>query len=125
MRYLDEENGFIQYKHDTKNINSLPSNKITSLIQDMDGNYWFTSYGNGLSKLDKQGKFTHFNTKTELSIPNKHLISIHLGDKNTLWIGTDDGVFSFNTQTFKTELFNTKKGLIANTKVDPLVETII
>ncbi|WP_254304014.1 two-component regulator propeller domain-containing protein [Shewanella sp. VB17] len=114
VRYLDDEKEFIQYKHDKKNLNSLPSNEITNLVQDMDGNYWFTSYDNGLSKLDKQGKFTHFNTQTESAIPNKHLMSIHLGDKNTLWISTNDGIFSFNTQTFKTELFNTKKGLIGN-----------
>lgn len=113
-QFLNEEQGFIQYKHIKGDINSLPSNEITDLIQDVEGNYWFTSYDNGLSRLDKQGQFTHFNTQTESSIPNKHLMSVHLGDNHILWISTNDGVFSFNTQSYEIELFNTETGLIGN-----------
>ena len=113
-QFLSEDLGFIQYKHIKGNLNSLQSNEITDLVQDLKGNYWFTSYDNGLSKLNKQGVFTHFNTQTEPSIPNKHLMSVHLGDNDILWVSTNDGVFSFNTQSHETELFNTETGLIGN-----------
>lgn len=113
-KYIDEEQGFIQYKHIKGELNSIASNEITSLIQDKEGNYWFTSYDNGLSKLDNQGLFTHFSTHTALPIPNKHLMSVHLGDGNTLWFGTNDGVFSLNTQTFETQLFKKENGLVGN-----------
>lgn len=113
-KYIDEEQGFIQYKHIKDDVNSLPSNEITKLVQDIEGNYWFTSYDNGLSKLDSQGQFTHFNTQTESPIPSQHLMSIHLGDNNTLWVSSNDGVFSFNSQSYETKLFNTEAGLIGN-----------
>ncbi|WP_065188045.1 two-component regulator propeller domain-containing protein [Shewanella woodyi] len=113
-RYIDEEQGFIQYKHDRNDPNSLSSNEITNLVQDSEGNFWFTSYDKGLSRLDKQGKFTHFNTQTESSIPNKHLMSIHQGGGDNLWISTNDGIFSFNTKSYETKLFSTDNGLIGN-----------
>ncbi|GGJ02895.1 hypothetical protein GCM10007978_45550 [Shewanella hanedai] len=113
-KYIDEEQGFIQYHHIKGDLNSLPSNQITDMIQDNQGNYWFASYDNGMTKLDLQGKFTHFNTQTKSPIPSQHLMSIQLGDNNTIWISSNDGVFSFDTQSYETELFNTETGLIGN-----------
>ncbi|WP_231847733.1 two-component regulator propeller domain-containing protein [Shewanella violacea] len=114
-KYIDEEQGFIQFKHKRDEVNSLASNEINAVIQDKANNYWFASYTSGLSKLSPDGTFTHFSTDTEFPIPSRHLFSLFESDTGQLWMGSTEGIISFDPITYKSQIFNTDNGLIGNT----------
>ena len=113
-KYISEARGFSHFRHDKNNADSLASNEITNLIQDKEGNYWFTSYNAGLTRLSVDGTFTRFNTDTLTGFPDDQLMSVFMGKNDTLWLGSSNGIFSFNSRTHDTQLFNTDKGLIGN-----------
>ncbi|WP_256717840.1 two-component regulator propeller domain-containing protein [Shewanella sp. UCD-KL12] len=113
-RYISEQKGFTHYQHDKNNPNTISSNNIRNIIQDREGNFWLASYNGGLNRLSPDGTFTHFSTDTKHKLPSKHLLALFEGENDTLWIGSTDGVFSFNTKTFESQNFNTNNGLIGN-----------
>ncbi len=113
-KYISEARGFTHFRHDKNDANSLASNEVTNLTQDKEGNYWFTSYDAGLTRLSVDGAFTHFNTDTLAGFPDDQLMSVFMGENDILWIGSSNGIFSFNPRTHDTQLFNTDKGLIGN-----------
>ncbi|AQS39308.1 putative periplasmic ligand-binding sensor domain [Shewanella psychrophila] len=114
-KYIDEDRGFIQYKHNRNDANSLASDEVNAVLQDKENNYWFASYTAGLSKLSPEGIFTHFSTDTEIPIPSRHLLTLFESDMGLLWVGSTEGVFSFDPITHKSQVFNTDNGLIGNT----------
>ncbi|MPY22680.1 histidine kinase [Shewanella psychropiezotolerans] len=114
-KYIDEEHGFTQYKHKRDDANSIASNEVNAVIQDKANNYWFASYTAGLSKLSPEGKFTHFSTDTESPIPNRHLLALFESDTGLLWLGSTEGVFSFDPITYESQVFNMDNGLIGDT----------
>ncbi len=113
-KYISEARGFTHLQHDKNDANSLASNEITNLTQDKQGNYWFTSYNAGLTRLSVDGTFTRFNTDTQAGFPDDQLMSVFIGENDTLWLGSSNGVFSFNPNTYDTQHFNADNGLIGS-----------
>ena len=75
----------------------LPSNRITSVIEDDLGNLWFGT-GAGVSRFD--GKiFTNFSEKDGLC--SDMVSNLFIDKKGNFWIGTWDGVCKFNGTRFK------------------------
>ncbi len=76
--------------------NGLPSNFISSIIEDTNGNIWFGT-NSGLSK---------YNGKTFINYTEKHglfdntIRNILIDSKENLWIGTSNGVCLFDGVTF-------------------------
>ena len=75
----------------------LPSNRITNIIGDKDGNLWFGT-GAGISKFD--GKtFTNYSEKDGLC---SDMISyLFIDSKGNFWIGTWGGVCKFDGTQFE------------------------
>ena len=86
----------------------LPSQGITSVMEDRDGVLWMASRV-GLVRL-KDGKFTTFTAADGLP---SILISSLLQDRNgDLWIGTSDGLVEYREGRFTT--YTTKDGMASN-----------
>ncbi len=75
--------------------NSISSNMITAITEDMHGNIWAATFGKGLCKLDPQtDTFTHY----QQELPEKHRlksndISCFYIDGNTIWVGNWLGIY--------------------------------
>jgi ligand-binding sensor domain-containing protein len=51
---------FTRYRHDAHNFDSLSSDSVIGLAVEEDGDLWIGSWGGGLSKLDPEGHFSHW-----------------------------------------------------------------
>ena len=111
---------FYHFKHETYNQNSISSNGIFSIYQDIWGDIWVGTDGAGLNKLivrnnfleqkllpseyddfkDEDVKFLHFKQDPNdiLSLSENRVWSI-LGDRSgILWIGTNAGLNKLDVQ---------------------------
>ncbi|WP_394132428.1 EAL domain-containing protein [Shewanella maritima] len=88
------------FLHDINSqVNSISGNFITDIIQTPDGSLWIGTYNNGLNKLDlTTGEFTHF--KQEQGLNDLHVSDLAvIGD--TLWIGTQSGLYILSLKSGK------------------------
>lgn len=87
-----------QFRH--YNIeNGVPSNGISSILQDQKGYIWLGTE-NGLSRFD--GNQFIFYQKSNPLYPNLHASSINAiceTNTNELWLGTENGVYIYNQIT--------------------------
>jgi len=89
----------------------LCNNLIRKIFQDRDGNFWFASYGSGISKFDGTN-FTNYSTKEGLSSDN--ILSIAQDANGNMWFGTDGGgAMSFDGKNFC--WYTKKQGFNSNT----------
>ncbi|HTY09166.1 MAG TPA: two-component regulator propeller domain-containing protein, partial [Candidatus Edwardsbacteria bacterium] len=64
---------------------------IISIAKDHDGALWLGSYYNDLTRCDEAaGTWSHFGT--EAGLPNVNIRSIAVGDDNSLWLATAQGL---------------------------------
>lgn len=60
--------------------------RVVSFLEDMDGSFWFGSFGSGLQH------YSNLNSKTENALGNSNAGSIIQTQDSTLWIGTNAGL---------------------------------
>jgi len=62
LNRFDRASGkFTRYFHDANDSNSITNNKVRAIYEDIKGNLWVGSAGNGLQIMDRTtGKFTHY-----------------------------------------------------------------
>jgi signal transduction histidine kinase/ligand-binding sensor domain-containing protein len=96
------------YHNDTKN--SLSSNFVYCINEDLEGNLWFGTFNSGIDKYDrKTGLFTNYSTKDGL--PGNQIFSILVDNSNNLWLATDNGLVKFQYKTNEIEKYGTIDGL--------------
>lgn len=88
------------FQHDPQDPTSLPSNGVTDIMQDRDGEIWITTYRGGLSK--KIGE--HFQTyRSEPSNPrslsSNSVMQVHQSDSGAFWLATEAGLNRFDKQS--------------------------
>ena len=87
-------NLFIHSPNDPK---SISESYVSDIIQDAHGYIWVGTFSQGINRLDlKTGAFERFGVEQGLSDPRVTKLNI-VG--NTLWIGTQGGLFSLSTRT--------------------------
>ncbi|ABL99200.1 two-component regulator propeller domain-containing protein [Shewanella amazonensis] len=99
---------------DRSNSNLLPEDQVTGMAQSSDGTLWIATYGGGLAMLNTQGQYRHFNTDSTPALPSNHLFSIFMEDNGKLWLASDNGVISLDTQTMAVDRIDKSKGLIGD-----------
>jgi ligand-binding sensor domain-containing protein/serine phosphatase RsbU (regulator of sigma subunit) len=68
----------------------FPFFNYTCMTQDLQGNYWFGSYNQGIVKFNvKDSIFTKFNTSHGLK--SDFIVSLMAGEQNTVWVATWQG----------------------------------
>jgi GAF domain-containing protein/ligand-binding sensor domain-containing protein/two-component sensor histidine kinase len=86
--------GFVVYKHNPEDPNTLSGDFIWSLHEDRSGALWIGTNGAGLNKLDLgTGRFTHYqhDPADSNSLSSDVVVSIHEDEDGMLWLGTLDG----------------------------------
>jgi ligand-binding sensor domain-containing protein/signal transduction histidine kinase len=105
---------FYTLGHKNADLQSLPVDEISQVLEDDLGQLWVSTYGGGLVRISLDGEMKRYSTDTQTAIPSKYLFSMFQTDAETLWIASSDGVFSFNTQNGAVRLFDKDKGLVGN-----------
>ncbi len=86
----------------------LANNNVRSILEDKQGNLWFSTGGRGVSRYD--GK-AFINFTTDQGLTSNYLRSIVEDKKGNLWFGAwNGGVSCFDKKTFTT--YNVNQGLI-------------
>jgi len=118
---------FTVFRHDPKDSRSLPTNDVTVLFEDKDGNIWVGTSGGGLSLYDPNTEsFTTFisakNDGKTLSSPD--INSIFQDSKNNIWVGTYSGLdlFDQKTKTFKRFFYTKNRDDIATHHIFSIAE---
>jgi signal transduction histidine kinase/ligand-binding sensor domain-containing protein/CheY-like chemotaxis protein/AraC-like DNA-binding protein len=94
---------FTIFKHSSNDKHSISDNFVSTVIEDFSGNLWIGTQGGGLNKYDPVlERFTSFYAIKDdsKSLPSNfifHHKSMLLDKDSVLWIGTDNGLCSFNT----------------------------
>lgn len=82
--YDKEKYGFVHYKFNSFEKNSLSHTNVSGFEENKDGDFWITTDGGGLNHFNrKTGVFTHY---VDLFTNNK-LLSIAQDKKENLWLG--------------------------------------
>ncbi len=101
LQHVDSSTGAVQrYVHDAKNPASVGANDINALALDGAGGLWVATWPGGIDYLPKGEKvFRHFRVDTAESPDDKLNIvrALHYGKDGTLWIGTEQGVVTWDS----------------------------
>ncbi|MBN1371392.1 MAG: hypothetical protein JW987_05475 [Anaerolineaceae bacterium] len=82
---------FVQFIHQTKNVNSISANFVHSLFLSQDQILWVGTYGGGLSFYDPlANKFEHFSSDPEKlnGLSNNLVFSVSPGADGAIWLAT-------------------------------------
>ncbi len=98
--YDHTNNEWKTYIHDNKTSKGISSNRIMSLLGDEKGKLWIGYQEEGLSILDlKTGEFTHYNSKSKVSLPGNTIWNIYKDNSEKFWLATrNDGLIQFDPQ---------------------------
>jgi ligand-binding sensor domain-containing protein/signal transduction histidine kinase/CheY-like chemotaxis protein len=77
----------------------LPQSTILAITQTNDGYMWFATY-KGLLRFDGV-RFTVFDQKYDKDLKTNNIHSLYEDQNNTLWIGTNQGLFYFKDGDFQ------------------------
>jgi len=93
---------------------TIGSNRISTIIEDINGDLWIGTY-NGLYLFDRvQGLFIRFDHYTGLSFPSVIFLSIFPDKDGKLWVGLPGGLFELQFVNDKLKILNSyssKNGL--------------
>ena len=88
---------FNLFIHSPNDPQSISESYISDIIQDAQGYLWIGTFSQGINRLNlKTGTFERIGIEQGLTDPRVTKLNI-VG--NTLWIGTQSGLFSFSTRT--------------------------
>ncbi len=101
-----------QFTHNKSNTKSLSSNFVTSIVRLPNDDLWIGTEGGGICKVlnpNTDPTFISFTEKNGLS--NNVVKNILYDDNHNLWISTNIGLNSFNTQKKEFRKFSSSDGL--------------
>ena len=100
------------YEHNSE-ILSVSSNYITSIYHSKENVYWMGTFGTGLIKWKPNTKEAVLFNKSN-GLPNDVIYGVLIDKKNTLWLSTNEGLCSFNAESYKIRNFTEDDGLMSN-----------
>lgn len=102
--WFGTRNGLVRYIRETNNFqtfqpqaDSTPgNNEVLSIFEDSEGDLWIGTWSGGLFKLDRKSQLfiNYFDAESERYITK--IRAIYENEKNSLLIGSDDGLYLFN-----------------------------
>ena len=92
----------------------LPNDKVLTLLEDRKGNIWAGTLGGGLGLFNrKTSEFISYSEKEGLN--NNNVYKILEDNNGLLWISTNKGLSSFDTDSKKINNYNHHNGIQNNT----------
>jgi len=124
--WIGTDTGLLKYDPESKKYtylndqnSNLSHNTVRSIYMDLHGDLWVGTFDK-LNRLRKGSpKFESYNLKGNYkpSLKNNMILDIHpfsKSDDSILWIGSETGLFSFNTLTGNFTHFNEKNSNLSN-----------
>ncbi|MBN2521477.1 MAG: hypothetical protein JXB17_13265, partial [Bacteroidales bacterium] len=99
---------FNHYKHNPQDAKSIGNNSIHSILEDIQGNIWIGTYGNGINMCQLGVDYFSYFRNISNNLNNK-FVNVIFDDNKYLWIGTEGGV----------NLYEKKTGILHNFTYDP------
>lgn len=84
---------FKVYRHKLEDSNSISGNYIQCINEDVEGNLWVGTIGNGLNKWSRDlEKFTCYSSKldSECELPEDNVYGLSFDVDSALWVKTDN-----------------------------------
>jgi len=78
----------------TTTNSALPSNSISDISLDMNGNLWIACFDGGLTQLTKDGVWTNY-TSENSALESDSLEQVAVDADNNIWASTQDGGITF------------------------------
>lgn len=111
LNYFDiETQTFRHYQHDPSDSNSLASNRIFSIYEDVRSRLWIGTQGGGISILSPDRK-TFKNLTINNGLPSHTIASIIADNHGYIWVSTDDGLARIHPDSFEIQLVKKSTGL--------------
>ncbi len=112
--YNTKKNIFKSYKLDPNRPNGIPSNRIMSLLT-IDHTVWIGFQNNGLSILDKAGRFKNFNSNSSPALPAETIWCMLQDSNKRVWLGTREaGLIQFDPEKGVIHQYNGDSSPILN-----------
>jgi ligand-binding sensor domain-containing protein len=92
----------------SRKINEERSNYVTAFMEDQNGDYWLGTWYSGIYIFDHEWQFKkHLDLKQILGdSPNSNQVQSILNENGkNIWIGTENGLASYNTELSKWSVF--------------------
>ncbi|OQX96882.1 MAG: hypothetical protein B6I20_13840 [Bacteroidetes bacterium 4572_117] len=99
------------YKPD--DISHKNKNEFNSIIEDKNGDLWLGTNDGGLGKFDAGTKTFSWHS-TENGLENTRIYGLLNDNSGNIWMSTDNGIFKFNTTSFKSKKYTYHDGLQGN-----------
>jgi len=101
LRLDARSGGFVQYRHDDRDPDSLGANTVLCLERDRQGVLWVGTYSGGLNRLEAGGLFTRFqhDPTDPTSLSNSTVQTVLEDSAGTLWVGTNAGLNRLHRET--------------------------
>ena len=96
-----------RFYHDEKINYSIGSDFFWDILEENDGTLWFGGIS-GISKLEPSRQYYYLLTpKTSLPSSSQfhYITAVHQQNSSILWLGTDSGLYSFDTRSFDCRKF--------------------
>ncbi len=95
----------IKIYRSTYGINSISGDRILSINEDINGNLWIGTYGNGLNKFDKiRESFTYYLNNDESGYRINKIAVFKNGD---VWVCTNNGLAKYISESDNFKVFRT------------------
>jgi signal transduction histidine kinase/ligand-binding sensor domain-containing protein/DNA-binding NarL/FixJ family response regulator len=110
--FVYDGNGLKHFAH-TSDTTSISSNSVNMVTEDNNGVMWAISESGGLDRFNERtNNFSRFTEKLSLPETMKGIVA---DDQNTLWITSNEGVFSIDKERRYIKRFDASEGLQGNT----------
>ncbi|HVZ38707.1 MAG TPA: two-component regulator propeller domain-containing protein [Candidatus Kapabacteria bacterium] len=97
--------GFMVFRHDPLDSESLPWTSVMSITEDSDGNIWLASFGR-LCRLDRH---TYRFVRVSYGVGNSLVRAIQGDRSGNMWIGTMNGLVRYNTHSGRFAYFHANR----------------
>lgn len=112
-RYNPSNQSYKKYENKEGEPHSLPSNSVSSVMEDSRGRIWFSTDRGGICYYNElHDNFTTYSL--EGGLPDDVAYKILEDEAHNLWFGTNHGLVKFNPDTKDVRVFTTKDGLLGN-----------
>ncbi|GAA4801576.1 two-component regulator propeller domain-containing protein [Olivibacter ginsenosidimutans] len=102
------------YYYDQQNIHSLPSNRITHIMETSDHQLWAATE-EGIGRLDrKNNRFERLNFQHAIPGQGVLVLAFLEDDRHNVWISTSRGLILYNLTTGYTRKFTIANGLLSD-----------
>jgi len=109
LRWLPENDTFLQFRHQTGDKFSIADNQVASLFRDRAGSFWTGTWYNGVSRVDLgSGGFSRMVRAADdtATVADKKVRALADAGAGKLWLATSSGLKLYDTRDGAMQVFD-------------------